>query len=293
MVLKISIVVPCYNMELYIEETIQSIVYQDYPNLELIVVDGGSTDNTLKVLAKYEKVINLLISEKDKGQYNAVNKGFSFATGDVFAWLNADDIYFPWTFNHVANFFENHSSHAWISGASSVMDENGLIQDVSRLIIAKPIKHIKNGWYCPDLYGTLQQEGMFWRKELWKKTGGLNENYKLAADFELWTRFGLYSELVSFGLPLASFRKRLDRRSLVLKNNYDLEVHKVCIQLKRVSIIKRYLGGKNKVTKILMRKFSSGRGFIYYFSALQNKWVLKKKRTLLSTVSFSSMISFK
>ena len=98
MSLKISIIVPCYNMEQYIEETLISILNQKYENLELIIVDGLSSDNTLNIISKYEKQISLLISEKDNGQYNAINKGMSFATGDILAWLNADDIYFPWTF---------------------------------------------------------------------------------------------------------------------------------------------------------------------------------------------------
>ena len=84
-------------MEKYIEETILSILNQQYPNLELIIVDGGSSDNTLSILSKYKEQISLLISEKDEGQYNAINKGFSKATGEMLAWLNADDVYFPWT----------------------------------------------------------------------------------------------------------------------------------------------------------------------------------------------------
>ena len=97
---KISVVMPCYNMEEYIEQTIKSILNQEYPNLELIIVDGGSTDNSLNIIKKYVDKVNILISEKDNGQYDAINKGFSHATGDIFCWINADDVYFSWTFKN-------------------------------------------------------------------------------------------------------------------------------------------------------------------------------------------------
>src|SRR5688500_3818909 len=92
---KISIITPTYNQGHFIEQTIQSVIEQDYPNLEYIIIDGGSTDDTLSVIKKYEKYISYWISEKDKGQSEAINKGFKKATGDVVNWLNSDDYYEP------------------------------------------------------------------------------------------------------------------------------------------------------------------------------------------------------
>tara|TARA_B100000795_G_C22797461_1_gene440087 strand:+ start:2346 stop:3224 length:879 start_codon:yes stop_codon:yes gene_type:complete len=287
--LKLSIVVPCYNMERYIEKTIESIINQQYPNLELIIVDGGSTDSTLALLSKYESHIDILISEKDDGQYNAVNKGFSKATGDVLAWLNADDIYFPWTFDHVSKFFNKHHDQSWISGSTSLMNEQGLINGFNSNIITKPNFFVENGWFRARLFGYLQQEGMFWRKSLWQEVGGLNESYKLASDFELWTRFSKFSSLVSFGLPLACFRIRKSSRSNEFKADYDHEVSLICKDLKCPNILVKYLGSFSLITMLLVRKFTFAKSLVYYYSLTRKKWLLKKKRLSLTVHSFSRL----
>ena len=293
MKVKISIVVPCYNMEQYIEETILSILNQQYPNLELIVVDGGSSDNTLYILSKYKEQISLLISERDEGQYNAINKGFSKATGEILAWLNADDVYFPWTLAHVANFFNKHPSQLWVSGSTSLMNENGLIYGFSSNVIAKPNKFVRNGWFRSGQYGYLQQEGMFWRKELWEQVGGLNENYKLASDFELWTRFSNKSSLVSFGLPLACFRNRMSSRSNELKKEYEAEVESICYGFKKPNFIVKFLGGFSLFTMLLIRKLTISKSLIYFYSPTKKIWILIKKRSSLTVHSFSKLIFLK
>ena len=280
-------------MEQYIEETILSILNQQYPNLELIVVDGGSIDNTLNILSKYKEQISLLISEKDKGQYNAINKGFSKATGEILAWLNADDVYFPWTFKHVADFFNKYPDQSWISGSTSLMNENGLINGLSANIIAKPDVFVRNGWFRSKLYGYLQQEGMFWRRELWDQVGGLNENYKLASDFELWIRFSKKTSLVSFGLPLACFRKRMNSRSIELKKEYENEVKSICERLKKPNFIIKHLGKFSLFTMLLLRKFTISKSLIYFFSPTRKKWILKNKYSSLTVHSFSKLIFLK
>ena len=98
---KISVVTVSYNMERYIEQTIRSVVNQDYSNIEYIVVDGASTDRTVEIARRYEDKISTLISEPDDSHFDAMQKGLSIATGDVLAWLNADDVYYPWTLSIV------------------------------------------------------------------------------------------------------------------------------------------------------------------------------------------------
>jgi glycosyltransferase involved in cell wall biosynthesis len=288
---KISIIIPCYNMVEYIEETILSIVQQDYKNCEIIIVDGLSNDGTLQIIEKYKDYFDLIISEKDKGQYYAINKGMNHATGDILAWINADDVYFPWTLRHAGEFFKSHPDIDWISGATTIMNENGLINGINRNIIAKPTSFIKNGWFRRDLYGFLQQEGMFWRKELWIKSGGLNEKYKLAADFELWIKFGKYAELVSFGLPLAAFRSRIDSRSKIQKSVYSNEVKKICKNLNSPSYFKSFLGKYSILTNMILKKLTVRHGKIYYYSSLNSKWVLKEKYTTMSTHTLTTIIS--
>ena len=92
---KISVITPSYNQGIYIEETIQSVLNQNYPNLEYIIIDGGSNDSTVEVIKKYESKIDFWVSEKDKGQADAINRGFAKATGDILCWLNSDDYFFP------------------------------------------------------------------------------------------------------------------------------------------------------------------------------------------------------
>ena len=97
--LKISIIIPTFNSEEYVEETIKSVINQNYSNLDLILVDGNSTDRTMRIVEKYKEYFSHIVSEADNGQYDAINKGFNLAVGDIFAYLNSDDIYFPWTLN--------------------------------------------------------------------------------------------------------------------------------------------------------------------------------------------------
>ena len=100
---KISVITPSYNQGIYIEETIQSVLNQNYPNLEYIIIDGGSSDSTVEVIKKYESKIDFWVSEKDKGQADAINRGFAKATGDILCWLNSDDYFFPDTLKYVAS----------------------------------------------------------------------------------------------------------------------------------------------------------------------------------------------
>jgi glycosyltransferase involved in cell wall biosynthesis len=125
---KISIVTPSYNQGIYIEETIRSIILQGYPNLEYIIMDGGSQDNSVNIIKKYEPWISYWVSEKDQGQSDAINKGWKRATGDLFAWLNSDDYYFPDTLFSVAStFINNGRKPAVIAGPVYNVDEDGTI----------------------------------------------------------------------------------------------------------------------------------------------------------------------
>ena len=199
--LKISIIVSSLNMVSYIEETILSILNQKYKNLELIVIDGGSTDGTLEILKKYADHFSVFLSEKDGGMYYAINKGINLSSGDIIAWLNADDLYFPWTLRTVEKIFFDNPQIEWLCGIPAYLSEDGLLKKIYNNVSAKPQKAILNGWFKNGGYGFLQQESMFWKRDLYFKAEGLNLNFKLAADFELWIKFAKYSELWSLNLP--------------------------------------------------------------------------------------------
>ena len=182
---KISIITVCYNMEKYIEKTIQSILNQDYPNLEYIIVDGGSSDSTMEIIEKYRDKITKIICEPDDGMYDAINKGIKASKGEILAWLNADDSYFPWTLKTVSKIFSEHNDINWITGIPSFMDEGGNLTNIYTHAAAKPSKAIANGWFREGVYGYLMQENMFWRRDLYNKSGGLDVSYKFAGDFDL------------------------------------------------------------------------------------------------------------
>ena len=192
---KISVITPCFNSGTYLEETIRSVLMQGYPNLEYIIVDGGSKDNSVEIIKKYEHSIACWVSEADQGQSQAINKGFGSATGDIIAWLNADDIYLPGAFFHVANTFLRYKAE-WIVGITLITDENLNISD-------RFVPHVNTGsWrkkdYKPMKWldfvmthrsGTaLPQPSSFWSKKAISASGGIDESLHYAMDHDLYGR---------------------------------------------------------------------------------------------------------
>jgi len=178
----ISIVMPSYNQGKYIEEAICSILEQGYPKVEIIVIDGGSTDTSVEIIKKYEKRLAYWISEPDKGQSNALNKGFRRANGDLLTWLNSDDVLMPGALDAVARAYDANPESEWFAGKCLWMDPDGRI--------------IKCGcglnWnsLLPRM-GVLEAGGpsCFFTKRLLEKAGYVNEDFHYMMDTELWWRF--------------------------------------------------------------------------------------------------------
>lgn len=211
---RISIVTPNYNNADYIEQTILSVLNQDYPNLEYIVVDGASTDGSLEIIERYRNNISCIISEPDSGHANALNKGFKNATGDILAWINSDDIYPHWSFSIVAEIFSSHQDVNWILGIPSYWDQH------SRMVRVLPQRKYKNIYnYLLGDYRWIQQESVFFTRSLWERAGAyLDESYQLAIDTELWSRFFLHEKVWNVETIIGGYRRHASNRAV---NNYE------------------------------------------------------------------------
>jgi glycosyltransferase involved in cell wall biosynthesis len=268
---KISIVTPSLNQGQYLEATICSVLDQGYPNLEYIIIDGGSTDNSVEIIKKYQKYISFWCSESDNGHYAAINKGFTKATGEIFAWINSDDLYCPWALRTVAQAFTQIKHVKWLSTLSPfAWDANGYCINVGHLPGFSK-KAFLDGCYLPlknERIGWIQQESTFWRRELWEEVGGLRESMNLAADFDLWARFYKNTELYGIVTPLAGFRWYSNQRSLDI-SNYLTEAEVALFELressnyriKRQPLLRSFL---SKIPKI--RTYTN----LYYKQKLEN-----------------------
>jgi len=216
---KISIVTPSFNQAPYLEETLLSVIGQNYPNLEYIVIDGGSTDGSVDIIRKYEKHLAYWISEKDKGMYDAIQKGFARSTGEIMGWINSDDRYFPKSFFVLADIFAGHPEVQWLQANPSLINEEGQI--VGNYSSRKWSRY---HFYMYD-YKYIQQESTFWRRNLWVKAGSsLRTDLKLAGDFELWLRFFDHADLYTLHSVLGAFRIRSSNQfSLDKLEEYNAE----------------------------------------------------------------------
>lgn len=200
---KISIVTPNFNGGVYLEQTIQSVLSQNYPNLEYIIIDGGSTDNSVAIIKKYESQLAYWASEPDKGLYDAIQKGFEKSTGEIMAWINSDDLYHPKAFFTVAEIFSKFNEVSWLQGIPSFYDELG------RTVAVSPIKRWSKLDYYLGNFQWIQQESIFWRRSLWDKSGGkIATELKYAGDLELWLRFFRQDKLFVTKSLLGGFRMR-------------------------------------------------------------------------------------
>ena len=287
---KISVVTACLNQEATVAETITSVLSQKYPELEYTFVDGASTDSTLSIAHRLCDDSAAIISEPDEGHYDAIEKGFSRCSGEVMAWLNGDDLYFPWTFSVVDDIFSQFPEVDWIMGCPTYCNGKGQLVKVRNNPASYPRQYIANGWFCPSLAGYLQQESMFWRRSLWDRVGGLDPAYKYAADFDLWTRFAQQTELVYVDVPLASFRLRPGVQiSSKYASRYEGEVAQIAARLKNPPRLWRWLGGINLKTRYLVRSLIFKKSPMISHCIEEGKWTKNNLLRPLSRVNFTSL----
>ncbi|HCX22618.1 MAG TPA: glycosyltransferase [Cytophagales bacterium] len=219
---RVSIITPSYNQDRFIEETIRSVLNQNYPNIEYVMIDGGSTDNSIDIIRQYEKDLAFWISEKDKGQSHAINKGWRRSTGEIVGYLNSDDTYEPNVFFHVVEFFKNHSEASMVYGNCNIIDEKSNIVDNNYLVNVPDfdLVDILTNNYIP-------QPTVFFRRRLLDEIGYLDESLHMAMDLDYWLRIGLKYEVRHIDKILANFRIHSSNKS-------DPDIDKTCPDLKRI-----------------------------------------------------------
>ena len=203
----VSIVTPSFNQANFLEETICSVLDQDYENLEYIIVDGGSTDGSLDIIEKYSHQFSWWVSEPDKGQTDAINKGFAKANGDILAWLNSDDTYLPGSISEAVSYLETHPDVGAVYGDCNLINEEGEV--LGKFPARQTDYHrLMRG------YVHIPQQSTFFRGDLWRKVGPLNPSFYFAMDYDLWVRLSKVAPLKYHPRLWANFRLHGDAKSV-------------------------------------------------------------------------------
>jgi glycosyltransferase involved in cell wall biosynthesis len=209
--MRICIVTPSYNQGRFLDAAMRSVLEQRSEGLEYIVMDGGSTDESVETIQRHSSALAHWESAKDAGQYDAVTRGFARTSAEIMGWLNSDDLYCPWAFRVVMDIFEQLPEVQWLTTTTQIRwDAEG------RAVRTLHVPGYSRGGFLRGEYlpargrfamGWIQQESTFWRRSLWDKAGAqVGKDYPLAGDFELWARFFDHATLYAVETPLGGFR---------------------------------------------------------------------------------------
>lgn len=230
---KISVITPSFNQGAYLERTILSVLNQNYPNLEYIIIDGGSTDNSVEIIKKYESRLTYWVSEKDSGQSNAINKGLSMATGDWVAWQNSDDTYQPDIFFEFAVAAQQNPNVSLIIGNMNLINIDDAV--LNNLIYVKPT------------YQSVLAEGMvlanqasFWRRSLHAKIGFLNEDLHFGFDYEWFLRILHSTKALHVNKVWGNLRAHEETKTAKFQSSFDEEFLSIRKGCESTIITRRY-----------------------------------------------------
>jgi len=237
----VSIIIPSFNQGLFIEETIQSVLSQDYGNIEFIIIDGGSSDKTVDIIKKYEHKISYWISEKDEGQTDAITKGFSRAKGKYITWLCSDDVLEPSMVSNSVSYLEAHPEVVMSYGNRTRIDEKGNIIGVQ-----------KNCQFRPWLlcWGfAIPQETSLIRRKSYDRTDGLDKSLHMAMDFDLFCKLSKVGKIVHLPLFLGRFRTYDTNKSRIFSDQIATSGFTRGAPLELAEVYKKHYGKKFPVRK--------------------------------------------
>lgn len=278
---RISIVTPSFNQGHYIEETIRSVLLQGYPNLEYIVIDGGSTDDTLEILHKYDPWITYWVSEADRGQTHAINKGMERATGEILAYINSDDLYMPYTFRLVAELFTLWPDLHWLTGHRSHIVDERVVSPLQRGRFVFNQKLYQQGFHTAWFFGWNQQVSTFWRRSLFEKAGGrLDESFDCSMDIDLWVKMAHHAPLTSITAVLAAMRQHANQKSRTLRLDYqEIEGHAKAYRFLPISTRKfLFLSAHVPGLRAVLRQFwCDGKGPVIRWNIQKECWEMVNK----------------
>jgi len=203
----VSIITPSFNQAKYLEETIRSVLNQSYQNIEYIIIDGASTDGSVKIINKYEKQLAAWVSEKDQGQTDAINKGFALAKGEIIGWLNSDDTFLPDMVKEAVQFLEDHPEIGLVYGNANYIDGSG--KTIGKFPAAQTsFEKLKQG------YVHIPQQAALFRKAFWDRVGPLDPTFYFAMDYDLWVRLAAVSGVQYIPQLWANFRLHSDAKTI-------------------------------------------------------------------------------
>jgi glycosyltransferase involved in cell wall biosynthesis len=195
----VTIITPSFNQADFLEDTILSVLAQDYPRIEYFIIDGGSSDGSVNIIRKYQDRIAGWTSEPDKGQTEAINKGFAMANGDVLAWINSDDIYYPHAVSQAVEYLDSHPEIGLVYGDTNFINSTGKIIGKFNAQQTSYQRLRRGGVYIP-------QQSSFFRANIWQRVGPLDPDFYFAVDYDLWVRIAKENEIIYVPRLWASFR---------------------------------------------------------------------------------------
>ncbi|MBK7430399.1 MAG: glycosyltransferase [Bacteroidetes bacterium] len=269
--LKISVVIPSYNQGEFLEETIQSIISQEYPNLEIILIDGNSSDNSLEIINKYSGHFKYWVSEKDSGQSEAINKGLQRCTGDIATWLCSDDLFTPGALQKVNQVF------------SALPQDVGLIHGSSIIFSEKKTIRINKGNIDDSLENmlsgmTFPQPSAFFRRSLLEKTGFLDESLHFGMDYDLFSKFAIISKFQFVDHTLSKYRLHTESKSVSSVSKFIDDWSKVFVGIAEAAKFESALNVLKELDIYTVKNDSTYQFFVKHFkpeNIISNKLLFK------------------